>query len=112
MKDPYGVLGLTAESTQEELKARYEELKAQYGEQRFKSGAEGNEGARKLSELESAWDMISADFEKKQAKEEFGDADYGAIDNLIKNGSYDDAQHKLDEITDRTAEWHYLQSIV
>lgn len=112
MRDPYNVLGLSAESTEEELKARYEELKAEYGEQRFKSGAEGNEGARKLSELESAWAMISADFEKKQAKETFGDADYGAIDDLIKKGEYDEAQGKLDEITDRNAEWHYLQSII
>lgn len=112
MKDPYSILGLTPEADEEELKARYEELKAQYGEQRFKSGAEGNEGARKLSELESAWVLISADLEKKKDKREFGDGDYGAIDNLIKQGSYDDAQARLDAISDRTAQWHYLQSII
>ena len=112
MKDPYSVLGLSAETPEDELKARYEELKAQYGEQRFKSGAEGNEGARKLSELESAWALICADFDKKQAQETFGDGDYGAIDDLIKNGKYDDAQTRLDAITDRTAQWHYLQSII
>ena len=67
MKDPYSVLGLPAETPEEELRARYEALKAEYGEQRFKSGAEGNEGARKLSELESAWAMISAEFDKKEA---------------------------------------------
>lgn len=112
MKEPYEVLGLSAEASEEELKARYEELKAEYGEQRFKPGAEGNEGARKLSELESAWSMISADLEKKKAQETFGDGDYGLIDDLIKNGNYDEAQAKLDEIVDRTAQWHYFQSIV
>lgn len=112
MKDPYSVLGLPAETPEEELRARYEALKAEYGEQRFKSGAEGNEGARKLSELESAWAMISADFDKKEAQATFGDGDYGAIDDMIKKGNYDDAQARLDAITDRTAEWHYLQSII
>ncbi len=112
MKDPYSVLGLSAETPQDELKERYEKLKAEYGEQRFKSGAEGNEGARKLSELEAAWSMISADFEKKQAEETFGDGDYGAIDDLIKNGNYDEAQARLDGITARNARWHYLQSII
>lgn len=112
MKDPYKVLGLTPEATEDECKARYEELKAEYGEQRFKSGEEGNEGARKLSELESAWVMIAADWEKKKAQETFGDGDYGLIDDLIKKGEYDDAQNRLDAISDRTAHWHYLQSII
>lgn len=112
MKDPYSVLGLTADTDEEQLKARYEELKAEYGEQRFKSGAEGNEGARKLSELESAWALICADLEKKQAQQQFGDGDYGAIDDLIKKGNYDEAQSRLDAIGDRTAQWHYLQSII
>ena len=112
MKDPYNELGLSPEASEEELRARYEELKAQYGEQRFKSGAEGNEGARKLSELESAWAMICADFEKKKAQETFGDGDYGLIDDLIKKGSYDEAQSRLDAISNRTAQWHYLQSII
>lgn len=112
MKDPYSVLGLSADTPEEELKARYEELKAQYGEQRFKTGAEGNEGARKLSELETAWSDIRADLEKKNAQEKFGDGDYGVIDDLIKKGEYDEAQSRLDAITDRTAQWHFLQSII
>ncbi len=112
MKDPYGVLGLEADASEEQLRAKYEELKTQYSEQRFRSGAEGNEGARKLSELESAWAMISADLDKKKAQETFGDGDYGYIDDLIKKGNYDEAQGKLDEISNRTAQWHYLQSII
>lgn len=112
MKDPYIVLGMTKEDGEEALKARYEELKKEYGEQRFKPGAEGNEGARKLSELESAWSMITADFEKKNAEQKSREVDYGAIDALIKEGNYDEAQRRLDAISDRPAEWHYYQAIV
>lgn len=116
MKDPYSVLGLSAEATEEELQNRYEQLKAEYGEQRFKTGAEGNEGARKLSELESAWASIRSDLEKRNAAETLGggseNGEYAIIDDLIKKGEYDEAQTRLDGITDRVAEWHYLQSII
>lgn len=111
IKDPYKVLGLSEDASPEELKAKYEELKNVYGEQRFLAGEEGNEGARKLMELEEAWSMIQADLDRKTAKEQFG-GDYGQIDNLVKQGKYDDAQAQLDAITDRTAEWHYFQALV
>ena len=103
---------MTKEDGEEALRARYEELKKEYGEQRFKSGAEGNEGARKLSELESAWAMIVADFEKEAAEKKYEEADYGAIDELIRQGNYDEAQARLDAISLRPAPWHYYQAII
>jgi hypothetical protein len=38
--------------------------------------------------------------------------DFIEIEKLIKDGSIDLAQQKLDDINERTAEWHYLQSVV
>ena len=38
--------------------------------------------------------------------------DFIEIEQLIKDGSIDLAQQKLDDINERNAEWHYLQSIV
>lgn len=111
INDPYKVLDLPEDSGEELLKARYEELKAKYSEQRFASGEEGNEGANKLMALEEAWRMISEQLEKSRAKENFG-GDFGQIDDLIKKGKYDEAQAMLDSCTDRSAEWHYLQSII
>lgn len=111
INNPYDVLDLPEDSGEELLRARYDELKAKYGEQRFAAGEEGNEGARKLMELEEAWKIISARLEKNKAKEQFG-GDFGQIDDLIKKGKYDEAQAMLDAYTDRGAEWHYLQSIV
>lgn len=111
MQDAYKVLGLSPDSSEAELRERYNQLKAQYGEQRFKSGEEGNEGARKLMELEDAWAIISADLDKRNSREQFG-GDYGAIDRLIKDGKYDEAQRQMDAIADHSAEWHYYQSII
>lgn len=111
MKDPYSVLGLKKGTDPELIKAKYNELKALYSEQRFKAGEEGNEGAKKLQELNEAWTVISADLETISKQTEFG-GDYSQIDSLIRQGKYDEAQAQLDAITDRKGEWHYMQSIV
>lgn len=109
MKDPYAVLGLGKDADPDLLRSKYNELHELYSEQRFKAGEEGNEGARKLQELEEAWIIISANLDSK--KEEFG-GDYGQIDNLIRAGRYNEAQDILDSISDRRGEWHYMQAIV
>lgn len=111
MKDPYEVLGLTKDSDSDQLRARYEALKARYGEQRYHDGEIGNEGARLLSELEASWKIIEKDIKKREANKKFG-GDYGRLDNLIRAGSYNEAQDVLDSIADRDAKWHYYQSII
>lgn len=111
MKDPYSVLGLSRDSAPELLKAKYKELHELYGEQRFKSGEEGNEGARKLQELEEAWVLIGSDIERKDKQQSFG-GNYEQIDSLIRAGKYNEAQDMLDSISERKGEWHYMQAIV
>ncbi|MBD5131380.1 MAG: hypothetical protein HDT28_02120 [Clostridiales bacterium] len=111
MKDPYAVLGLDRNTDPKTLKAKYDELHAKYSEQRFKSGEEGNEGARKLQELEEAWVVINANIERDSKTSSF-DGDYSKIDMLIRDGKYNEAQDILDSIQDRKGEWHYMQAIV
>ena len=111
MKDPYKVLGLDKSADPELLKSKYQELHDLYGEQRFKSGEEGNEGARKLQELEEAWALISADLQRDVVNETFN-GDFGVVDELIRQGKYDEAQDMLDSIQNRNGEWHYMQAII
>lgn len=111
MRDPYEVLGMNPNSDPAALRARYDELKARYGEQRFEDGERGNEGARLLSELETNWAVIEQDIRNKQNRETYG-GDYGLVENLIKSGSFDEAQAMLDSIANRDGKWHYYQSIV
>ena len=112
MKDPYALLGLTRDAEPELIRTTYEELHAEYSELRFKPGREGNEGARKLQELEEAWAIISAELNREYKNGPTGEPDYGKIDSLIRAGQYNEAQDMLDAITDRRGEWHYMQSIV
>jgi molecular chaperone DnaJ len=111
MKDPYGILGLTPDASEESLTTRYEELRNQYFEARFIPGEPGAEAAEKLSELEEAWEQIKQDLARKTHEERFG-GDFGYIESLIRESKLSDAQNELDAMSTRTAEWHYYQSNV
>lgn len=112
MKNPYEILGLNESCSFEELKARYEQLKNEYSEGRFRPGEEGNEAARKLTELEQAWQDISARQTVAEAVDGSGGNDFAYVDKLIKEQRYDEAQAALDSMTVREGEWHYFQSII
>ena len=126
MKTPYEVLGLSKDSSREDLEKRYNELKKEYGEGRFLTGEAGMQSARNLHELEIAWQDILEELKVSEAiggKEEVKAEEIGVqsstsasvfayIDTLIKEKKYDEAQRRLDDITDRNGEWHYLQSRV
>lgn len=107
----YELFGLTEEATLEEVTEAYERLKKQYSDARFQPGEAGAEAAAKLNEIEIAYEDIKVDIKNRQAKS--GGAELlSEIEQLIKVGNLDEAQRRLDEIMDRPAEWHYLQSIV
>ena len=112
MKNPYEILGLDENSSFEELEQRYNQLKAEYSEGRFKSGAEGAEAARKLTELESAWQDIKSRQAVAEAVDGGRAGDFAYVDKLIKEQKYDEAQAVLDSMTVREGEWHYFQSII
>ncbi|MDE7165112.1 MAG: hypothetical protein K2O04_06820 [Clostridiales bacterium] len=111
MKDPYKILGVEKNSDPELIKAKYQELHDVYSEQRFRSGAEGNEGARKLQELEEAWALISMDLQHDTVNDNTT-GNLSTVDELIRQGKYNEAQDILDSIQDRNGEWHYMQSII
>ena len=120
----FEILGLPSTATRDEVKDKYNELRKQYLEDRFKPGDEGERAAEKLQELDVAYrDAMDAIDEREQranraANADNATSDNGATDNYesirqqIKDNKLDEAQDALDQIIDRTAEWHYLQSIL
>ena len=111
MKEYYELLGLTELATDEEIVARYEELKAKYKEDRWLDGEAGNEAAKLLTKLEVAYKEIMV-ARKEQSKNTDGQGSFEEIAELLKQDKIADAQAKLDEFNERTAEWHYLQAVV
>lgn len=120
----FEILRLPSTATRDEVKDKYNELRKQYLEDRFKPGDEGERAAEKLQELDVAYrDAMDAIDEREQRANRAANADNATSDNgatddyesirqQIKDNKLDEAQNALDQIIDRTAEWHYLQSIL
>lgn len=106
MQKLYKILGVSENATIEEIDIAYKTLKEKYSEERFLEGELGNEAAKKLTQLENAYIEIKAEKGKGENK------DYSAIEKEIKQGKIALAQEKLDQITERDAHWHYLQSVI
>ena len=106
MQEYYRILGVDENANIEEIESAYEKKKAQYSKERFLEGEQGNEAAKNLTMLETAYAEIKS---KMQCD---GDNDYKEIEKLLKQGELAKAQEGLDSITCRDAEWHYLQAVV
>ena len=109
-KNSYVILGVSENASEIQVAEAYSKLRAKYSEQRYRPGDEGSEAARKLTELDAAYEDVKIDLQNRNAKNEGGL--YEEIEQLIKKGNLEQAQSKLDIMSERSAEWHYLQSIL
>lgn len=109
-KKYYELLGLDENCSDSELEAKYKELRAKYSEERFEEGERGNRAAKMLTELDNAYSEIKSKRESFSATA--GTEGFSKIEEDIRCGKFNDAQDKLDSFDNRSAEWHYLQSVV
>lgn len=110
IKDSYKILGVDEYCTDRELSEAYFSLRKKYQEDRFLDGEAGNEAARKLTELDAAYEEVS-DFRKEHSSGENASL-YKEVDAAIKSDDLAKAQELLDSFNERPAEWHYLQAVV
>jgi DnaJ-class molecular chaperone len=111
MNEFYEMLGVTESATDEEIQARYQQLKEKYSEERWQDGEAGNEAARNLTKLETAYREI-IEQRKEQQKNTAGENSFEEITRLLKEGNLSEAQIRLDDCNERSAEWHYLQAVL
>ena len=111
MRKNYEILGVSENATKEEIENAYKTLKEKYSRERFLEGEAGNKAARELTKVETAYqEIISSIQTDSERRDDMGS--FVDIEILIKNGDISLAQQKLDDITERNAEWHYLQSVI
>lgn len=111
MKEYYEILGLNEDATDEEIRVAYRTLKEKYREERFMEGERGNQAAKKLTQVETAYSEITA-YRSRFDETNREKANFTAVENYIKQGKISEAQEELDNYTERNAEWHYLQSVI
>ncbi len=107
----YEILQVDENASDEEITASYERLKAKYNEEKWQEGEAGNEAARNLDKLETAYREIK-EARKEADKPTGGNESFQEVTEAIRTGNITRAQELLDGFNERSAEWHYLQSVV
>ena len=111
-RENYDILGVSPSASDDEITAKYTELKDKYEEERWLDGERGNNAARMLGKIQTAYNEIMS--ERRERVNASGNTSdiLDRVANDIKNGDLIGAQAKLDECNERGGEWHYLQSVI
>lgn len=123
MTDPYKVLGVSRNATDDEIKAAYRELAKKYHPDNYADNPLADLVEEKMKEINEAYDMIRKERAAGGGASSSGSygGSYGGytgglgnIRTLISNGRYSEAELMLDSIaaSERGAEWNYLKGCV
>lgn len=110
-KNPFVVLGVSENCTQNELFDAYRELRNKYADLRFAEGQEGTDACAKLEEIELAYREAS-DILRNRYNVKYTGSNLTDVENAIKAGNMEEAQSILDNCHERSWQWHYLQSVI
>lgn len=126
MTDPYKVLEITPEASEEEIKRAYRVLSRKYHPDANIDDPERAE--EKFKEIQQAYRLIVEERERKGAYggafSHFSERDFAkegsteeyqmhllAASNYIRNGYFREAVHVLNQMEERTAGWYYLSAV-
>ena len=105
------LFGLSEGATKEDIQSAYDTLRAKYLEERFMDGEIGNNAAKMLTKIETAYSELMGEMNENAFSSD-GDSSFLKVEELLRAGNVDEAQRALDAFNERGAQWHYLQSVV
>jgi len=116
MRDPYEVLGISPEASEDEIKKAYRELAKKYHPDNYANSEFSDIANEKMKEINEAYDEIlrrrAGGPSHSSSTAGQGNGQFIRIRQLISAGRLGEAEVLLDGVTDRTAEWHYLKGLV
>lgn len=119
MKDPYSVLGVDRNATDEQIKSAYRELARKYHPDNYNDNPLSDLANEKMKEINDAYDTIMNERSSKGSSGYSGgyssySSNFNDIRSLITGGRLEEAQELLDgvPVQDRDAEWYFLNGSV
>lgn len=123
MSDPYKVLGVSPDATDDEIKKAYRALVKQYHPDNYADNPLADLAAEKMKEINEAYSEIqklrsgggsSSSGGSSYSGSSAGSGELGRVRQLINAGRAGEAEILLNRIPvgDRTAEWHFLKGVI
>lgn len=127
MTDPYKVLGVSRDATDDEIKKAYRELARKYHPDNYQNSDLADLVEEKMKEVNEAYDLIQKERSGKgssggNAGSSYGgaysrtttDARFVEIRNMINSRRFSEAEIRLDSMAmaDRNAEWNFLKGCI
>lgn len=113
MKNPYDVLGISPNATDDEVKTAYRNLARKYHPDNYADNPLSELAQEKMKEINEAYDTIVRERQNGGGYSS-SSGSYADIRNLVIQRRYTQAEELLDGIpsASRTAEWYYLKGMV
>lgn len=125
MNDPYSVLGVSSNASDEEIKKAYRELARKYHPDNYQNNPLADLAEEKMKAINEAYEAIQKMREGGQNTGRPGgyqsrttysgqgqDPAFARIRMLINSGNISQAEAALDEMSDHSAEWYFLRGAV
>ena len=122
MTDPYKVLGVSRDASEEDIKKAYRELARKYHPDNYVGNPLADLVEEKMKEVNEAYDQIQKERAAGTSRSSYSGqsgggsswGEYAKVRELINNNRYADAELILDAVTEanRNAEWNFLKGCV
>ena len=129
MNDPYKVLNVSRNATEDEIKKAYREQAKKYHPDRYQNSPLADVASEKMKEINQAYDQIMNERKNggSAASDRYYDPDYRTSDTyygynsfyseirrLINSGQSEEAEQRLNSVlpNERNAEWYYLKAVL
>ncbi len=117
MRDPYEVLGVSRNASQEEIKKAYRELSRKYHPDSYTDNPLADLAEEKFKEVQEAYQQImngqagGYDSGYTGYRQQNTGEVYTDVRNMLNARRYYDALNVLRPMGNRTAEWHYCYAV-
>ena len=118
-KDPYQILGVSQNASEDDIKKAYKELVKKYHPDQYQDNPLSDVAEEKMAEINTAYDEIMQMRRSGSGSYSYGYSSnngsvYASIRQMIQSGSVTDADRELEAIPEssRNAEWFFLKGSI